>query len=86
MWWTKTGKERAIMELTKLQRCSCLCITGALRGMPIAAMEIVLNLTPIPLMIKAEARMGNYRLQQNKTLKSEDISKYQMRSTIHYLK
>ena len=41
---------------------ACLAITGAMKLTPTAAMEILLNLTPLDLVILAEARMALYRL------------------------
>ena len=41
---------------------ACLAIRGAMISTPAAAMEILLNLTPLDLMILAEARMALYRL------------------------
>jgi hypothetical protein len=41
---------------------ACLAITGATRSTPTAAMEVLLNLTPLDLLIMAEARMALYRL------------------------
>jgi len=43
---------------------ACLAIMGAMKSTPIAAMEVLLNLTPLNLLIMAEARMSIYRLQQ----------------------
>jgi hypothetical protein len=45
---------------------ACLAITGAMRSTPTAAMEVLLNLTPLDLLIMAEARMAFYRLQITK--------------------
>ena len=42
---------------------ACLAITGAMKSTPIATMEVLLNLTPLDLLIMAEARMAFYRLQ-----------------------
>jgi hypothetical protein len=42
---------------------ACLAITGAMRSTPTAAMEVLLNLTPLDLLIMAEARMTLYRLR-----------------------
>jgi hypothetical protein len=41
---------------------ACLAITGAMKLTPTAAMEVLLNLTPLYLFIMAEARMALYRL------------------------
>jgi len=40
----------------------CLAIMGAMKLTPTAAMEVLLNLTPLDLLIMAEARMALYRL------------------------
>jgi hypothetical protein len=45
---------------------ACLAITGAMRSTPTAGMEVLLNLTPLDLLIMAEARMTLYRLQKTK--------------------
>jgi hypothetical protein len=39
-----------------------LAITGAMKSIPIAVMEVLLNLTPLNLLIMTEARMALYRL------------------------
>jgi len=41
---------------------ACLAITGSMKSTPTAAMEMLLNLTPLDLLIMAEARMALYRL------------------------
>jgi hypothetical protein len=53
---------------------ACLAITGAMTLTPTAAMEVLLNLTLLNLLIKAEARMALYRLhtlKQSAVLKTE---------------
>jgi hypothetical protein len=42
---------------------ACLAIMGATKSTPTAAMEVLLNLTPLDLLIMAEVRMALYRLQ-----------------------
>jgi hypothetical protein len=49
-------------QLGRIQRTACLAITGVMKSTPTAAMEILLNLTPLDLVIQAEARMALYRL------------------------
>jgi hypothetical protein len=51
---------------------SCLAITGAMKLTPTAAMEVLLNLTPLDLLIMAEVRMALYRLH---ILKLMSVSK-----------
>ena len=41
---------------------ACLAITGAMKSTPTTAMEILLNLTPLDLMIQAEGRRALYRM------------------------
>ena len=45
---------------------ACLPITGAMKSTPTAAMEVLLNPTPLNLLIMAEARMALYRLHMLK--------------------
>jgi len=49
-------------QLGRIQRMACLAIVGVMKLTPTAAMEIRLNLTPLDLVIQAEARMALYRL------------------------
>ena len=49
-------------KLGRIQRMACLAITGVMKSTPTAAMEILLNLTPLDLVIQVEARMALYRL------------------------
>jgi hypothetical protein len=50
------------IQLGRIQRMACLAITGALKTTPTAAMETLLNLTPLHLSIQAKARMALHRL------------------------
>lgn len=63
MYLSKQGKTE--LELAKVQRLACLCITGAMKSSPTAALEALLNLPPLHLLMQAEARLGAYRLKQN---------------------
>jgi hypothetical protein len=58
IWWP-TVNERSV------HRLACLCITGAIRSTPAAAMETLLSLSALDNFIKGEARMGAYRLKCN---------------------
>jgi hypothetical protein len=62
VWWPKVAQKNTKTQLGRIQRMACLVCTGAMRTTPTAAMEVLLNLTPLELMIIAEARMGLYRL------------------------
>jgi hypothetical protein len=46
----------------RIQRMASLAITGAMKTNPTAAMEVLLDLTPLDLLIMAGARMALYRL------------------------
>ena len=48
--------------LGRIQRMACLAITGAMNSTPTEAVEVLLNLTPLNLLIMAEARVALYRL------------------------
>jgi ribonuclease HI len=50
------------IQLGRIQRIACLVITGAMKSTPTAAMEVLLDLTPLDLLIMAETRMALYRL------------------------
>ena len=50
-------------ELTKLQRTTCIGITGASRTTPTAALEIAIGLTPLPLWMEGEARASYFRIR-----------------------
>jgi len=50
-------------QIGRIQRMACLAIMGAMKSTPTAAMEMLLNLTPLDLVIMAEVRMALYRLQ-----------------------
>jgi hypothetical protein len=51
---------------------ACLIITGDMKSTPTAAMEVFLDLTPLDVLIMAEARMALYRLHTlTKTAVSE---------------
>jgi hypothetical protein len=62
VWWSKVMQKTAKTQLGRIQRMACLAITGAMKSTPTTAMEILLNLTPLDLVILAEARMALYRL------------------------
>jgi hypothetical protein len=74
VWWPKVIQETTKTKLGRIQRMASLPITGAMKSTPSAAMEVLLNLTPLNLLIMAEARMALYRvlmLKQPADLKTE---------------
>jgi hypothetical protein len=52
-------KFQAVEKLSSVQRLACLCMMGAVRSTPMAAMP------PFDIFIKGEARTGAYRLKCN---------------------
>jgi len=62
VWWPKAMQKITKTQLGRIQRMACLAFTGAMKSTPTAAMEILLNLTPLDLVIQAESRMALYRL------------------------
>jgi hypothetical protein len=63
VWWPKVKQQRtAKIQLGRIQRMACLAITGPMKSTPTAAVEVLLNLTPLDLLIMAEARMALCRL------------------------
>ena len=59
--------------LCKVQRISCLGITGAMKTCPTAAMDSRLGLTPLHLHIKKEAAAAALRMQAEGNLKSGNM-------------
>jgi hypothetical protein len=74
VWWPKFKQKTTKMQLGRIQRMAYLAITGAMKSTPIAAIEVLLNLTPLDLLIMAEARLAHHRLhipKQPSYLKTE---------------
>jgi hypothetical protein len=62
VWWPKVKQKTTKIHLGRIQRMACLAITGAMKSTPTAAMDVLLNLTPLDLLITAEVRTALYRL------------------------
>jgi hypothetical protein len=62
VWWPKVEQKTTKIQLGRIHRTACLAITGSTKSAPTAAMKVLLNLTPLDLLIMAEARMALYRL------------------------
>ena len=62
VWWSKAMQKTTKIQLGRIQRMACLATMGARKSTPTAAMEVLLNLTPLDLLIMAEARTALYRL------------------------
>ncbi len=62
VWWPRTELGIAQMQLGRVQRLACLCITGAVRTTPTAAMEVLLALPSLHIHIRMEAMATSYRM------------------------
>lgn len=62
VWWHKTKQKKVIQELSGLQRMASVSITGAMKTTPGAALEVLLNLTPLHLKIEELATISAFRL------------------------
>ncbi|MBZ5796185.1 hypothetical protein K8353_39400, partial [Burkholderia contaminans] len=82
VWWPKMQQTKAIIELSKVQRLSCLGITGAIRNTPTAAMEVLLGLPPLQFVIMGEARMGFFRLPELPSGIYEDLGHNRIKSLV----
>jgi hypothetical protein len=58
----KVKQKTTKIQLGRNQRIAYLAIMRAMKSTPTAAMEVRLNLTPLDLLIMAEARMEPYRI------------------------
>jgi hypothetical protein len=70
VWWPKTEQTIVRTKLNSVQRIACLGTTGAIITTPTAAMETIVNQTPLDIYICGVARMGAYRLQITESWRS----------------
>ncbi|XP_048478231.1 uncharacterized protein LOC125488794 [Plutella xylostella] len=61
VWHRKTQQKTCQDLLSSLQRLACLMATGAIRSTPTAAMEAMLNLSPLHIHVQKEARSAMLR-------------------------
>jgi hypothetical protein len=61
-WWFKVTQKTTKTQLGRIKRMTCLAITGLSNRPPTAAIEVLLNLTPLDLLIMAKTRFALYRL------------------------
>nr|AMS38365.1 hypothetical protein [Bactrocera tryoni] len=55
--WASIASQTSVgIKLSKLQRLACVCMTGAMRTCPTAALEVLLELTPLHLVIGQVAK------------------------------
>ena len=66
-WAKRTNLTTTKETLNKVQRLACLCITGAMRTCPTAAMEVLLELTPLHLVVAECANKTIIRMSKEGT-------------------
>jgi hypothetical protein len=62
VWWQRTELKTAHAELQKVQRLACLLTTGTMKSAPTIALEAMLDLPPLPVMVKKEAAQSAFRM------------------------
>ena len=67
IWWKRVELETTKTLLCRLQRLACLCVTGAMRTTPTAALEVLLGLPTLDLHVKKEAMAACHRLRRSGT-------------------
>nr|CAI5846075.1 unnamed protein product [Callosobruchus analis] len=65
VWWPNVHQSTASKALSKVQRAASLSITGAMKGTPTAALEVLLNIPPLDIYVEGEAKMSANRMQCN---------------------
>lgn len=63
-WASRTKFENTRKSLEKIQRMACVTITGAMRSCPTAALEVILNLTPLHLVVERLAKETLLRMEK----------------------
>lgn len=58
VWWRRVRLKTAGEELQVLQRMACLSMTAAFRTTPTAAMEVLMDLTPLSNFIECQAALA----------------------------
>lgn len=56
------------------QRTACLSVTGASRSCPTAALQVLLDLPPLPLFIETEAMKWAMQIKASQNLKPGDLT------------
>lgn len=73
IWWPRVTTKECEKALSTIQRTACLAITGAGRSCPTAAVQVILDLTPLHIFIKNEAAKWAIRIKISQNLKPGDL-------------
>ena len=76
IWWPRTFVGSAVAELNHVQRLACLAITGTVRTAPTSALEVMLDLLPLDIYIRKEAKLTTLRLLSEGRWKRQPDSKH----------
>ncbi len=79
-WASKATQTSIVLQLSKLQRLACVCVTGAMRTCPTAALEVMLELPPLHLVINQTAKHTMLLMTAEGYGKGKLISSQQMRA------
>ena len=72
-WWTALNKKSYLNSLIKVQRRAELCISGALKITPSAALDILLNLPSLDIVGKKAAKNSALKLRAYDMWKSNNL-------------
>ena len=64
VWINATNSSTLVAMLQKVQRLACITVTSAFPSTPTAALEVLLQISPIDVFLKGEAYMATYRLER----------------------
>ncbi|XP_073841439.1 uncharacterized protein [Musca autumnalis] len=64
VWWNALGKKSYLREINRVQRAASMLITGAARSTPQAALTVLLDLTPLDLIVEEQASKSALRLKE----------------------
>ncbi|XP_069966728.1 uncharacterized protein [Bactrocera oleae] len=78
-WGSKASQTSVGLKLSKLQRLACICASGAMRTCPTAALEVMLELSPLHLVIKQTAKRTLLQMTAEGAGKGKVISSQQMK-------
>jgi len=62
VWWGKSVEATTFAILQKIQRLACLLTIGAMKSAPTVALEAMLDLPPLPDVVKKEAAQTAIRM------------------------
>lgn len=55
------------INLSEIQKLACICITEAMRSCPKVAIDVVLNFTPLHIVVEGVARSSTFKMIKKKT-------------------